>query len=129
MYSAVLFTCRRCPVLGLGSCLIIIHTGREIAWLYNPGKQLSVQQSCIAPGLVLQYSSTKHLEKEGKSTPPMARRGFPGFLSWRRIPACLLPLQLNHSGILNCQKCNLELGFISFGEGSVKSKKRMNKRR
>ena len=60
-------------------------------------------------------SSTKHLEKEGKSTPPMARQGFPGFLSWRRIPACLLPLQLNHSGILNCQKCNLGLGFLVFG--------------
>ena len=28
-----------------------------------------------------------NIEKEGKSTLPMARQGFPGFLSWRRIPA------------------------------------------
>ena len=61
-----------------------------------------------------------NIEKEGKSPPPMARQGFPGFLSWRRIPACLLPLQLNHSGILNCQKCNLEQGFLVFGRELVR---------
>ena len=64
MYSVVLLTCRRCPVSGLGSCLIIIHR-LEGKWrgFYNPGNQLPVHQSCIAPGLVLQYSSSKHRER------------------------------------------------------------------
>ena len=39
-----------------------LHGGKWRGF-YNPGKQLSVQQSCIAPGLVLQYSSIKHRER------------------------------------------------------------------
>ena len=50
----------------------------------------------------------------------MASRCFPGFLSWRRIPACLLPLWLHHLGILNCQKCNLGLGFLVLGQELVR---------